>query len=65
MELLDLLLIVPSLCCIATEHVLGTLDQAPLPVLDLIGVNIELLSQLGKGMLSFHRCQSDLRFESR
>ena len=43
MELLYLLFIVLSLDRVPAEHVLSAFDQAPLPVLNLIGVNIELL----------------------
>ena len=46
MELLYLLLVVLGLDRVAAEHILGAFDQALLPVLDLIGVNIKLLGQL-------------------
>jgi len=32
---------------VATEHVLGTVDQTFLPILDLIRMNIKLLGQFG------------------
>lgn len=46
-----------------TEDVFGPLEQAPLPVLGLAGVNIELRGQLGQGLFTLHRHQGDFRFE--
>jgi len=64
-KLLNRLLIVSDLARIAAEQVLGALDQALLPVLNLIWVNIELLGQFGKGALTLHGRQSNLRLEGR
>lgn len=57
--------VVPGLARIAAKQVLCTLDQALLPVLDLIRVNIKPLGQLSNGMLTLHGCQSNLRLEGR
>ena len=46
MELLYLLLVVLGFDRVAAEHILGPSDQALLPVLDLVGMNIKLLGQL-------------------
>ena len=46
MELLYLLLVVLGFDRVAAEHILGALDQALLPVLDLVGMNIKPLGQL-------------------
>ena len=47
MQLLDLALGVLRLNRVTTEHLLRALDQALLPILDLVGMDIELLSELG------------------
>jgi hypothetical protein len=50
---------------IATEHVLNCFDKALLPLLALIGMNIELLGQLSHRGLALQRCQRYLRLERR
>ena len=65
MELLYLLFIVLGLDRIPAEHVLRALDQALLPVLNLIGMNIELLGQLSQGALALQGSQCHLRLEGR
>ena len=67
MELLCRLLVVLGLDRIRPKHVLRVLDQALLSVLDLIGVNVKLLSQLRqcRCALTPHRCQRCLRLEGR
>ena len=62
-ELLYLLFIVLGLDRVPAEHVLGSFDQALLPVLNLIGVNVELLGQLSQSALTLQRCQCYLRLE--
>jgi len=52
MELLYLLFVVLGLHRVASEYALSAFKQALLPVLDLIGVNIELLGQLRQGVLA-------------
>jgi len=49
----------------AAKHVLGALDQALFPVLNLVGMHVELLGQLREGMLTLHGSQRDLRLEGR
>ncbi len=65
MELLYLLFVVMRLDRVPAEHVLRAFDQALLPVLNLIGVNVELLGQLNQGPLALQGCQRYLRFEGR
>ncbi len=65
MELLDRLLVVPGFVRMAAEHVLGALDQALLPVLNLVGMYVELFGELSEGVLALHGSQSDLRLEGR
>jgi hypothetical protein len=43
--------------------VLGALDQELLPVLDLIGMNIELFGQFSESAPTLHGSQSELRFQ--
>ncbi len=64
-QLLDFAFGVLRLNCVATEHVLGTIDQTFLPVLDLIRVNVELFSQLGQCVLATHCAQCYFGLEAR
>ena len=50
---------------IPAEHVLGSFGQALLPVLDLIGVNVELLGKLSQSAFALQGCQCNLRLEGR
>jgi hypothetical protein len=54
-----------SLDRVAFEHVLRAFDQALLPSLNLIGVNVELIGQLCQCALAVQRCQRHLRLERR
>lgn len=65
MELPYLLFVVLRLDRAALEHVLGAFNQAFLPVLDLIGMHVELLGQLSQGALAFHCRQRHLGLEGR
>ena len=65
MELLYLLFIVLGIDRIASEHVFSAFDQTLLPVLNLIGVNIELLGQFRQCALALQGCQRYLRLECR
>ena len=48
-----------------TEERLGMSHQLLLPVLDLIGVNVEVLGELGQGSVPSHGCHRYLRLEAR
>jgi len=48
-----------------TEERLGMSHQLLLPVLDLIGVNVEVLGELGQGSVPSHGCHRYLRLETR
>ena len=65
MELLYLLFVVLRLDRVPAKHLLSSLDQALPPVLDLIGVYVELLGELSQGALALQGCQCHLRFERR
>ena len=54
-ELLYLLLVVLGLDRVGAEHILGAFDQVLLPVLDLTGVNIKLLSRLRHSAFALQR----------
>src|SRR5215204_1849208 len=48
-----------------TEHPGGPLQELSLPGRDLVGMDIELLSQFGQRLLAPHGGQSHLRLKSR
>ena len=48
-----------------TEERLGISHQLLLPVLDLIGVNVKVLGELGQGSVPSHGCHRYLRLEAR
>jgi len=64
-EFLYPLLVVRGLDRIASEYILRACNQALLPILDLLGVNIELLGQLSQGVVALHGRQCHLRLEGR
>ena len=57
-EFLYLLFVARGLDRIASEYIFCACNQAPFPILDLIGVNIELLAQLSQGVVALYgrRC---------
>ena len=63
MQFLYLLFIMLGFNCVPAKHILGSFDQAFLPFLDLIGMNIELLSEFRQRKLAFQRIQSDFYFQ--
>ena len=64
-ELLYLLSVVLNLDRVPAEHVLGSFDQAILPVLHLVGMDIERLGPLSQRVLALHRSQRYLRLKRR
>jgi len=64
-EFLYLLFVVRGLDRIASEYIFCACNQALLPILNLIGVNIELLAQLSQGVVALHGRQCHLRLEGR
>ena len=54
-ELLYLLLVVLGFDRVAAEYILGPFDQAVLPVLDLVGMNIKQLGELRQSAFALHR----------
>ena len=60
MELLYLLFIVLGLDRVSAEHVLCAFLQTPIPILNMSGVNIELLGQFRQGAFALHGRQSYL-----
>jgi hypothetical protein len=47
------------------EHVGSTVQQLPLPIVDLCGVQLKLLAKLGHGFILAQRCQCHLGLERR
>jgi hypothetical protein len=64
-EFLYLLFVVRGLDRIASEYIFCACNQALLPILDLIGVNIKLLGQFSQGVVGLSEVASRLVFPAK
>jgi len=55
----------PAACCLGPKYSRRSLQEMGFPLRDLIDVNVELLCQLGQGLVTFQGSQSHFRFKSR
>jgi hypothetical protein len=55
----------PDLDSAVSEDTGRAFEKLPLPLRDLVGVDIELLRQLGQRLLALDRAQSHFRLERR
>ena len=65
MQFLDLFVGLFWLLLPTAKYRIGIVQQPFSPVLDLIGVNIELLGQFSQGVVALHGRQCHLRLEGR
>jgi hypothetical protein len=52
-------------CLLSPEHAGGSVEELGFPLGDLVGMHIELLGQLGQGLLALHGSQGHFGLESR
>ena len=63
MEVLDLVVDVVSLASPGIENVIGVLGELRFPGLNLVGVNVKLLSEFSQGVVALQGGQGDFGFE--